>query len=166
MKKGNFLIKLLPIVLLLIFIPSCETEPELTGGLLDVSGIKHTDCKAFKSLTSNKQDCVEYETIDGNYLKINRINVAFNCCIDEVNISSSIDQNQSITVTETEKCATPCDCICLYDLEYTLGPLEFGTYTLYIVEEYADTMSIEIDFSATSQGEYCEERNSYPWDNN
>ena len=151
-------------VLLLTFIHSCETEQESTGGPLDVSGIKHTDCKTFKSLDSAKLDCIEYQTVQDNYLKINRINVAFNCCIDGVLVLVSDNQENEITIKETEMCTTPCLCNCLYDLEYTIGPLEFGSYTLRVIEEYADTMNFEIEFTQTTQGVYCEERNGYPWD--
>ena len=93
-----------------------------------------------------------------------RISNAFNCCIDNVKIHTSIDQEWVITVKETEICPQPCDCICLYDLEYTIGPLEYGTYLLQIVEEYADTMTVEFKFSGSTQGSYCELRDGYPWD--
>ena len=151
-------------MLFIFVIAACENEQEPIPGKLIVTDKKHTDCKSFKSFTSPKQDCVEYRTIDSNYLKINRVNVAFNCCIDDVNIKSSVDQNNIITILETEVCSSPCDCNCLYDLEYTIGPLEYKVYTLRIIEEYADTMVIEFEFSQSTEGEYCEERNSYPWD--
>jgi hypothetical protein len=64
----------------------------------------------------------------------------------------------------TEICPNPCDCICLYDLEYTIGPLEYGAYLLRVIEECADTMTVEFEFSATTQGSYCELRDGYPWD--
>ncbi len=152
---------LLLVIVLIPFITSCEKSSE---NPLKVSDVKHTGCKTFKSLVDKNQDCIEYQTADSNYLKINRINVAFNCCIDNVKIHTSIDQDWVITVKETEICPQPCDCICLYDLEYTIGPLEYGTYLLQIVEEYADTMTVEFKFSGSTQGSYCELRDGYPWD--
>jgi len=145
------------------FFISCENELEPDTGPINVSGIKHTGCKTFKSLVSEKQDCVEYQTVDNNYLKINRINTAFNCCIDGVLVVVTDNQTNEITIKETEICTNPCYCNCLYDLEYTLGPMEYGTYSFHVIEEYADTMSFAIEFSATTQGSYCEVRDGYPW---
>ena len=54
--------------------------------------------------------------------------------------------------------------LCLYDLDYTIGPLEYGAYTLLVIEEYADTMIVEFEFSASTRGSYCEIREGYPWD--
>jgi hypothetical protein len=134
------------------------------NGPAEISKIKHSDCKTLKSLQSAKQDCVEYQTISGNYLKIKRINTAFNCCIDGILVLVKENQNNEITISETEICTTPCSCNCLYDIEYTLGPLDYGTYTFHIIEEYADTMNFVIDFTSSTQGTYCEERTGYPWD--
>jgi hypothetical protein len=159
---------LLFILYLLVFflcIPSfisCENEQESATGPINVSDIKHSSCKTFKSLVSEKQDCIEYQTVNDNYLKINRINVAFNCCIDDVDIKTTVDQERVITITETE-ISPACNCLCLYDLEYTIGPLEYGMYTLRIIEGYADAMTVVFRFSATTQGSYCEVREGYPW---
>ena len=126
--------------------------------------IKHSDCKSAKSLESGSQDCVEYQVINNNYLKIKRINIAFNCCIDGVLVLIKDTEENEIIIHENEIISTPCNCICLYDIEYTLGPLDFGTYTFNIIEQYADTMKFEVDFTPTTNGKYCEERTGYPWD--
>ncbi len=138
---------------------SCEKS---TFNHFKVYDMKHEGCKTFKSLTGKNQDCIEYQTVNDSYLKIYRTNAAFNCCIDNINITST-NQEGIITVKETEICPHPCDCICLYDLEYIIGPLEYGNYTLRVVEEYADTMIVEFEFSSTTQGNYCEVREVYPW---
>lgn len=160
--KRNFPWKKLLLASIIIpFLTSCEEPSE---NLLKVSGIKHTGCKSFKSLPEKNQDCIDYQTVNDNYLKISRINVCFNCCIDDVNIKTLPGPDRIITVRETEKCPNPCDCLCLYDLEYTIGPLEYGTYTLHTIEEYADTMTVVFEFSPTTRGSYCEVRDGYPWD--
>ena len=150
--------------LFIIIITSCENEQGSNNGPAEISNIKHSDCKSLNSLKSVKQDCVEYQTINGNYLRIKRINIAFNCCIDGVLVLVKDTQNKEIIIHETEIISTPCDCICLYDIEYTLGPLDYGIYSFQIVEQYADTMKFEVMFTSSTNGEYCEERNSYPWD--
>ncbi len=161
MKRNSFLAKVLFLIVAISFVISCEKS---TINQVKVFDIKQEGCKTFKSLVGKNQDCIEYQTVNDNYLRIKRINVAFNCCIDSVNITTSIDPERVIHVKETEVCLHPCDCICLYDLGYTIGPLEYGAYTLLVIEEYADTMIVEFEFSASTQGSYCEVREGYPWD--
>ncbi len=146
------------------FFISCENEQEPDTGPLNVSNIKHSDCKTFKSLADKNQDCIIYQTVKNNYLKINRINTAFNCCIDGVLVVVTDTPDNTITIKESEICTNPCYCMCLYDIEYTIGPLEYGPYTLCIIEEYADTMTVEFEFSENTLGNYCEVRDEYPWD--
>ncbi len=163
MKRNILFIRYLLVLFLCVpYFISCENEQEPDTGPLTVSGIKHTGCKTFKSLVSAKQDCIEYQTINDHYLKINRLNVVFNCCIDDVDIKTTVDQERVITITETD-INPACNCLCLYDIEYIIGPLEYGTYLLRIIEEYADTMTVKFEFSATTQGSYCEARDGYPW---
>ncbi len=162
MKRNLFIKGFLFIFICIPFLISCENEQEPATGPLNVSDIKHSNCKTFKSLVSAKQDCIEYQTVNDNYLKINRINVAFNCCIDDVDIKTTVDQKRAITITETD-INPACNCLCLYDIEYTIGPLEYGMYILRIIEGYGDTMTVVFRFSATTQGSYCEVRDGYPW---
>ena len=160
MKTNSFPTRILFFIVVTPFLISCEKS---TFSEFDVYDIKHEGCKTFKSLMGKNQDCIEYQTVNDSYLKIYRTNAAFNCCIDDIKITST-DHEGVITVKETEICPNPCDCICLYDLEYTLGPLEYGNYTLRVIEEYADSMIVEFEFSLTTQGTYCEVREGYPWD--
>jgi len=163
MKRNHRLLRFLLIFFFIPFLFSCENEQEAATGPLNVSNIKHSSCKTFKSLVDKNQDCIEYQTANDHYLKINRINVAFNCCIDGVDIKTTVDQEQVITIAETD-INPACNCLCLYDIEYTIGPLEYGTYILRIIEGYTDTITVEFEFSATTQGSYCEVREGYPWD--
>jgi len=162
MKRNHRLLRFLLIFFFIPFLFSCENEQETATGPINVSNIKHSSCKTFKSLADKNQNCIEYQTVNDNYLKINRINVAFNCCIDGVDIKTTVDQERVITITEIE-IHPACNCLCLYDIEYTIGPLEYGMYTLRIIEGYADTMTVVFRFSATTQGSYCEVRDGYPW---
>ena len=162
MKRNHILIPFLFIIFYIPYFISCENDQGSTPVPLNVSDIKHSSCKTFKSQVPAKQDCIEYQTVNENYLKINRINVVFNCCIDGVDIKTTVDQGQVITIRENE-IRPSCNCLCLYDIEYTIGPLEYGMYTLRIIEVYPDTMTVELLFSATTRGSYCENRDVYPW---
>ena len=149
----------------IILFSSCTKEDDKTTLISDpptIDNISHTGCKKLKSSNLVTQDCVNYEVYNNNYLKINRTNVAFNCCIDSVIVEIIENQNYYITIKETEN-AAPCNCNCLYDLEYIIGRLNYGIYTINIIEQYADTMTFTIDFNSSTIGEYCEDRTGYPW---
>lgn len=127
-----------------------------------VTGISHSECKEYDLKCTRNEDCVIFETVNDSCLKFNRINAAFNCCIDYLLISIETDNSNTIKITEREN-AGLCHCICLYDIEYTIGPLNYGLYSIDIYEQSGDTIFFNIDFNKDTQGEYCEERTDYPW---
>jgi hypothetical protein len=159
------------IIMSLCFAFSCEIEKSektkpVNPGVMNISD---SGCKNFDSKCTRNEDCVIYETINDSCLRFQRINVPFNCCIDSVLVSIEADNNNMIRITEREN-AGYCDCVCLYDIEYTIGPLNYGLYSIIIDEEYlffmhenSDTISFDINFNKQTQGEYCIERPDYVW---
>jgi hypothetical protein len=135
-----------------------QTEPRD----LNVKDITDSGCKEFDIKCTNNESCVDYSTENADYLKFKRTNAAFNCCIDYVIIESKLDSTGTITITEREN-AGYCDCICLYDIEYTMGPLDYGKYDIVIIEQSFDTLDFSLDFDYDTHGQYCEERSGYPW---
>jgi hypothetical protein len=143
---------------------SCEIEKSENTRPVNpvVTGISYVGCKELDLKCTRNEDCVIYETVNDSSLKINRINAAFNCCFDYLLINIETADNSTIKITEKEN-AGLCNCICLYDIEYTVGPLNYGLYSIDIYEQSGDTISFNIDFNKDTSGEYCEERTGYPW---
>ncbi len=144
---------------------SCEEKmsDNINYGDPYVTGISNSGCKEPDLKCTRNEDCVIYETVNDSCLLFKRINVAFNCCFDSVIIGVDVDDNNTITITEVEN-AGNCKCNCIYDIEYIIGPLNYGLYNVIIDEQYADSISFTIDFNEDTQGEYCVERTGYPWD--
>jgi hypothetical protein len=68
-------------------------------------------------------------TIEGNTLHVLHRNATYNCCLDDVVISLSVEENLLI-LNEQEILSNPCWCICCYNVEVTVVDLAPGTYTV------------------------------------
>lgn len=109
-------------------------------------------------------DCAKWIYTPDKCLHIHHANAGFNCCpVIDKRIEVHAD---TITVTEIEV-SGDCDCLCLFDLYYTISNLRVGIYHVMIVEPYlqpGDTpLEFTIDLRQDREGEYCLERNYYPW---
>jgi hypothetical protein len=100
-------------------------------------------------------------------LYIKHINAAFNCCPKRVYAIANIS-GDSISITEKEILEQPCDCNCLFDLEYAIPNITDSNYIVIINEPYITNDSDKIIFVVnpmlSSAGTYCKTRSIYPWD--
>ena len=110
------------------------------------------------------QDCIEWIYSSNGKLHLRHANAGFNCCPE-------IDQQivvfgDTIFITEVEVIGQ-CDCLCLFDLYYTIPYLPSGTYVVSVTEPYVgedqEQLKFELDLAAEPEGIYCVERNFYPW---
>jgi hypothetical protein len=119
---------LYPIFLLLIIsITSCNKE--FPNDPLSIKDLSVSDCKT-KGGTSKGIDpeYITIRTVDDYYLLVNHINAMFNCQPGQITVTISVSSNE-ITMTENES-SSLADCICTYDIDFKLGPLQYGTYIL------------------------------------
>lgn len=131
----------------------------------------HTGCKdigghAASGSPVSALDCV-YWTYDGtSTLSITRNNVTFNCCVDSLTASLA-DSDSGITIIETEWATLPCDCLCLYDLQYEIANVPPVKTQLRIVEPYvapeSPQLELIIDLENETSGSLCLDRGYYPW---
>ena len=106
---------------------SCKKEfPADPPGVKDltVSGCK-TKGETFKG---DEPEYITFKTVNDFYLLVNHINSMFNCEPGEIIVSLEITGN-TITIDENESTSLV-NCICPFDVEFKLGPLEYGDYTL------------------------------------
>jgi len=68
-------------------------------------------------------------TVDGNTLHVLHANATYNCCLDEIVISLSVE-GTLLRLTEEEIVPDPCYCICCYNVEATVVDLVPGEYTV------------------------------------
>ncbi|MCD4833683.1 MAG: hypothetical protein K8R31_07795 [Bacteroidales bacterium] len=107
---------------------SCEKD-NVDNKIFHVKDFSYDGCKS----TSNKSstdEYIEYKTVDENYLSVKHVNALFNCCPGKLIANAKIDSTKLIVIEDEEEHG--CDCICPYDLNYKIGPLEYGQYQLVI----------------------------------
>jgi hypothetical protein len=135
------------------------------GYLIDYSG-----CKAASTGISDVEvpgclDCVLCYYSD-NTLTLRQINAGFNCCFDEILADISI-QNDTIRITGRET-GQPCDCLCLFDLEFEIRGIEPGVYTVIIEEPHLcdedEPIVFELKLPCLPNYSHCEARSCYPWE--
>ena len=73
-------------------------------------------------------------TVQGNYIYFEDVMVA-NCCAVQIWLQMTVVGN-TITIYEHENTPYPCTCICDNPVTATLGPFEWGTYTLEVYEDF------------------------------
>jgi hypothetical protein len=108
--------------------------------------------------------CIDWLLYDGGMLRLRHINAVFNCCA-VIGADISVEDGV-ITIAERES-GPPCDCYCLYDLEFEITGITPGTYRVHVVEVYVhpgeEPLDFTADFATYPAGVYCAYRDYYPW---
>ena len=159
---------------LLCFTSSCGDSDKPGGhGQTDSLGrlTGYSDCKSGGLATSltgrpTGEDCIEYDHDSVSTLLLTHVNAGFNCCPDSLTAEIRITED-SIIISETELLTNPCDCLCLFDLDYEITNLPPGTYTIRVnelnLQEGDEILEFTVDLSASPSDEHCLSRNHYPW---
>jgi len=160
----------LPTLFLIILLSSCNEN-----GLFNrknIISITHSACKTFYrsanlDTVERTKDMIEYfYDTSTRILKIKHYNAAFNCCPGKIH-GEIVSDSFNIIITEIEKANNPCDCSCLYDLEYQIDNLAPGQYSLQIIEPYLtapdEALKFIIDLKNTTYDTLSKLRTNYPW---
>ncbi len=116
-------------ILILVF-TSCE-KFEISGEeTLVVKKITYSGCKS-SNKKSLKTETITLKAINDNELKITHSNVVFPCCPNGELKAEAYRSNDTIFLNEYYTDIS-CDCLCPYDLEYTIGKLDYGKYTVVL----------------------------------
>jgi hypothetical protein len=118
---------------------------------VEIASFKVSDCKNAQetnTITNDYNPKVNVKTI-GNSLSINIIDILFNCGLEELIKTISIENNViNIDLTETGDPLRQANCICNYDVEMLLEGLIFGTtYTLNITKNSEIYVSFNVTFA-------------------
>jgi len=113
----------------------------------------------------SNQCCIIYNyNTENNRLNITHENAGFNCCPGEITCAISFS-NDTITIEEIPEYAI-CNCECLFNLEIEVNGVLSKSYFLKFIEPYAgdqEKLEFIIDLQQQFSGEYCVERDQYPW---
>lgn len=130
---------------------------------------KTSECKQFKKSESLQytsfKSCVVYDYFSTtNVMKLWHYDGAFNCGMTKVKISVKVS-NDTLYITETEE-AEIANCLCLFDNEMQIRDLKSGKYVISFSEPYVgdqQKLIFTVDLDKEPSGEYCVERDQYPW---
>ena len=137
----NLKLTILAIATVLLFMASCKrTEPNVFG----IKNFTHSDCKN-SDKKSSEAETIRLKTVNSNDLEITHSNMYFNCCPGEIKTETSLN-NDTIILNEYTT-ADSCNCICPYDLEYTIGKLDYGKYRIKMTCENESYFSFTINFN-------------------
>ena len=128
--------------------------------------VHSTGCKTSKSLSiENNQSCLQYVYDEvSRTLHLTHVNAGFNCCPGDISCNINM-ANSVISIIEKEEAAM-CNCNCLFDIDIDVYQVDKAKYTIKLVEPYVgdqEILEFDIDLNNTISGEFCVERNIYPW---
>jgi hypothetical protein len=152
---------------LVLFAPACSDDDAprpATGPRGRLT--QHGDCKSHEGKTTSGTDCLQYVYDGKGVLRVTHVNAAFNCCPNKISAEITVE-DRVIRIVEEEDLEHPCDCDCLYDVEYEFLDIEPGTYDIHVVEPYLpegdEPLSFAIDLQAAPSDTLCVARHGYPW---
>lgn len=161
------------VIIILLFTMGCFSACEKNEDNLKPKGWinKTSECKQFKNSESLQYtsftSCVVYDYFSTtNVMKLWHYDGAFNCGMTKVKISVELS-NDTLYIEETEE-MEPANCLCLFDNEMQIRDLKSGKYVLYFKEPYVGNQQkliFSVDLDKKPSGEYCVERDQYPWGN-
>ena len=147
--------------------PDPEDAPmgEPTGALIHASGCKETTGVSSKTDVPCNRDCIQWTYDSSGILYLTHVNTGFNCCPDSVHAVIAISDS-TIQIQENERYGL-CDCLCLFDLEYSFENITPAIWTIQIEGLYTvddDPPLIRtISLADSSEGQFCVQRSYYPW---
>jgi hypothetical protein len=153
MKQLKIILFLIGIIGITAF--SCNKNKEnplrIEDRILKIQDLLYSSCKQSTKSAEN-DEYLEYSTVDSNYLYIRHFNVNLNCCPDSIKVYSSI-VNGKIQYSICQK-ESNCNCNCLYDIAFKIGPLIFTNYTLNIDVCTGSTATFTINYNSKTNGKY------------
>jgi hypothetical protein len=147
-----------------VVFPSCEntsndSDTPQNREVWQEGGLFYSGCKgsALEKSASEKEACVILQTIDSNYLSIQHFNAVFNCVFDSLTIDYNV--NGGVINVKESHVNPNAYCTCKYDIEYKIGPLEYGTYNINILDESLNQNEVcfDFEFSENTQMTYYKE---------
>ena len=122
---------------------------------IELKNFSSSGCKSnfvrTRSDNDARKEVFNYSCIHEGYLYVTHQNALFNCCPEALGADISVEDNQ-IKVGEFESFGK-CNCICLYDLSYEIGPLVEGkTYIIYIGHKSDESKVAEFEFHNSMSG--------------
>jgi hypothetical protein len=117
----------LVVIVLTVSLTSCNKKT--LENPLEVKDFTSSECKLKDGITKgDEEEYITLWTLDDNFILFNHINSVFNC--DPGQISVSIIKSDNKIIIDEDESKSGLRCLCPYDIKCTMGPLEYGTYSV------------------------------------
>ena len=118
---------ILTVLVLFSLCLSCDND-EFPDDPFSIKGTTYGSCKPITK--SVIEEYLLVSVTDNYFLEVKHINALFNCAPGEIIVEGTCDGvNIFLNEYETEGYA---DCICPYDISFTIGPMNYGIYTFIL----------------------------------
>ena len=132
--------------------------------------VQRSDCGGYiharqGKIASEDETCIEWNySVDGVF-SFTHYNAGFNCCTD---VTAQFNLEANVITVQVAESGDWCHCLCLFDIDYVLGEIPAGIYTLNIQEPYLPEgdapLVFVIELDGESSGSFCVDRTRYPWE--
>ena len=133
MKKSIYALLFIHII---VFIVSCDkaNDPDMASGPQEyysttAQTVSNDGCKSYYTRNFPAEH-VELKTVNKNKLQITHVNATLNC--QPGNISFESQAGKGIVIINEKSSENSANCVCYYDLIYTVEVPSYGTYKLNI----------------------------------
>jgi len=135
------------LLILTFAVTSCKKE--FPDDPLALKELSVGECKTKgNDVKGTEQEYITIKTVDDYYLLINHFNSIFNCEPGEITVSIEISSSD-ITITEIES-DPKVNCVCPYDLNFKLGPLQYGSYKIIFKKAGLIFKEYNLDFKKST----------------
>jgi len=137
--KAKILLTVFAAIVLFI---GCE---KFKNNKIEIINISNTGCKN----TKEQIETIRFKANNSQQLEITHSNTFFACCPNGTIKVESSHTDKTINLNElyTE---TNCNCLCAYDLNYTIANLEYGHYNINIYRSNDKYFELEIEFNSNT----------------
>ncbi len=144
------------ISILLFFLASCKKESEIPTVIspqkIEIKDVSSSGCKDVTQKSALwEQESIRLQMLSSGALKVTHYNTVFNCCPGELKVENQlVGDTLKLNEYVTEGL---CDCICPYDIEFTLNRVGYQNYVFQILKEdleyYQFNMTLSADLDTT-----------------
>ena len=147
---------ILKILLFSIFIGMLAMSCEKKNNSFGLTNFSYSGCKngtktyATNNQTRNSQgdsETIEIKSKNG-FLNIKHINAIFNCSTNNKLTADAAINDFTIDLNEDED-NHDANCLCLYDLNYKVGPVVHGKYTVKLNKMGVEYFRFSIDYNTS-----------------
>jgi hypothetical protein len=113
---------------------------------LRIINFSNSDCK-IKSFKNSEIESIKFKSINNMQLEVFHNNALFNCCPGKIFAECHI-VGDTINIVENET-ENSCDCVCPYDLVYTIDNLMPKTYYIKLQNIYLVQLNFNSNIDTT-----------------